>query len=72
MASFENLRITLCIGTDMTLDRLMEVPKMAALMLRDFEFQRVDKGREWVYQNHFTSVPHGWDCYVKKRGSRTE
>lgn len=46
---------------------LMEVPKMVALMLRDFDFERVDPGKEWEWRNNFTALPHGWDCYVKTR-----
>ena len=46
---------------------LMEVPKMAALMLRDFELERVEPGKEWEWRNNFTAVPHGWDCFVTKR-----
>ena len=46
---------------------LMEVPKMAARMLWDFDFERVYPGKEWEWRNTFTAVPHGCDCFVTKR-----
>lgn len=46
---------------------LIEVPKMAALMLRDFEFERVEPGKEWQWRNYLSADPHGWDCYVTRR-----
>ncbi|KAK5997496.1 Cytochrome P450 monooxygenase gsfF-like protein [Cladobotryum mycophilum] len=47
---------------------MMEVAKMAALMIRDFEIERADPNQEWKWHNNFSAVPYGWDCYVRRRG----
>lgn len=46
---------------------LLQVPKLAALMLRDFDFERVEPGKEWEWKNNLTAAPYGWDCYVTRR-----
>ncbi|MCJ1385975.1 hypothetical protein MMC17_009100 [Xylographa soralifera] len=45
----------------------LEISKVAAVMVRDYEIAQVQEGREWKWRSHFAVVPWGWDCWVKTR-----
>ncbi|MCJ1321857.1 hypothetical protein MMC15_007202 [Xylographa vitiligo] len=45
----------------------VEIGKVAAVMVRDYEIAQVDAGRAWMWRSHFSAVPWGWDCWVKTR-----
>lgn len=44
-----------------------ELNKVAATLLRDFDFELVDKDREWTYRSQFTVVQEGWPLKIYKR-----
>ena len=46
----------------------MELTKITATVLRDFEVRLVDRGREWEYHRTFIVPQGGWDCFVRRRG----
>jgi cytochrome P450 len=48
----------------------MEVSKTAALLVRDYDIKQVTEGQSWSYETHFTAVPYGWPCNVKRRSGR--
>ena len=45
----------------------LEIAKVAALMVRDYEITQVQEGTSWRFRSHFAAVPFGWDCWVKMR-----
>ena len=45
----------------------LEVSKVAATLVRDFDICQVDPTKKWQYEAHFTAVPYGWPCYIKPR-----
>ena len=45
----------------------IQLSKAAAMLTREFEFQQVEKGSSWTYENRFTVLVHDWSCYVRKR-----
>ncbi|MCJ1414106.1 hypothetical protein MMC32_000431 [Xylographa parallela] len=45
----------------------VEIGKVAAVMVRDYEIVQVQEGAEWLWRSHFSAVPWGWDCWVKTR-----
>lgn len=45
----------------------MEVSKTAAILIRDYDIRQVVESQTWSYESHFTAVPYGWPCYVKRR-----
>ncbi|KAI0906806.1 cytochrome P450 [Ustulina deusta] len=44
----------------------MEIPKLIATLLRDYDFQQVNEGQEWSYEATFGLLPYNWPVYVKK------
>ncbi|KAJ5682730.1 hypothetical protein N7462_005895 [Penicillium macrosclerotiorum] len=46
-----------------------EIGKLAATLIRDFEFEQVDPKKEWEWANHFTINPWGWPCNIRRRSS---
>ncbi|RDW63194.1 cytochrome P450 [Aspergillus mulundensis] len=44
-----------------------EISKLAATLLRDYEFEMVDPEKEWTFSNHFITTPWGWPCWVRRR-----
>jgi len=53
-----------CIGRNLA---LIEISKVTATVLRDFDIRQVNPGQSWKYESHFTAVPYGWPCYVTRR-----
>ncbi|KAL2277289.1 hypothetical protein FJTKL_00131 [Diaporthe vaccinii] len=45
----------------------IQMSKMAANLVRDYDFRQVNPEEEWEYKAYFTVVPHGWPVYVTKR-----
>lgn len=45
----------------------MELSKITASILRDYDLQMVDEKREWTWRANFTVVPHKWPILVKRR-----
>ncbi|KAL2817512.1 cytochrome P450 [Aspergillus cavernicola] len=44
-----------------------EINKLAATLIRDYEFERVDPKKEWSFKNHFITTPCDWPCRAKRR-----
>ncbi|KAK0617794.1 benzoate 4-monooxygenase cytochrome P450 [Bombardia bombarda] len=44
----------------------MEMSKIAATLVRDYDIHQVDGKQEWQWKAYFTVVPHTWPCYIKK------
>ncbi|KAJ2986631.1 hypothetical protein NUW58_g4933 [Xylaria curta] len=44
----------------------MEMPKLIATLLRDYEFKQVNEGQEWSYEATFGLLPYNWPVYVRK------
>jgi cytochrome P450 len=47
---------------------MLEVSKVAATLTRDFDIEQVEPGKAWSFESHFTAIPYGWPCCVKRRG----
>jgi cytochrome P450 len=45
----------------------LEISKTIAMLMRDYEIELVDPGKEWKYENYFTVAPHSWPCTVRRR-----
>ncbi len=45
----------------------LEVSKVAATLTRDFDIYQQDPKQRWRFETHFTAVPYGWPCMVKRR-----
>ncbi|KIW04443.1 uncharacterized protein PV09_04709 [Verruconis gallopava] len=45
----------------------LEVSKVAATLLRDFDVEQVTPGQSWTFETHFTAVPYNWPCRVRRR-----
>ncbi|MCJ1472767.1 hypothetical protein MMC13_001416 [Lambiella insularis] len=46
----------------------MEIGKVAALMVRDYEVSQVVEGAEWRFRSHLAATPWGWPCWLRVRG----
>jgi hypothetical protein len=45
----------------------MELLKMGATFVRDYNIRQVDENREWKWEAYFTTVPYDWPVFVEKR-----
>ncbi|KAI0127595.1 cytochrome P450 [Xylariales sp. AK1849] len=45
----------------------IQFSKVAATMVRDYDFKQVDPKKEWDWLAYFTCVPKDWPVYVSKR-----
>ncbi|KAK3331258.1 benzoate 4-monooxygenase cytochrome P450 [Apodospora peruviana] len=45
----------------------IELSKICATLVRDYDIRQVDPKHEWTWKAYFTVVPENWPCYVKKR-----
>ncbi|XMA20785.1 hypothetical protein WAI453_013576 [Rhynchosporium graminicola] len=45
----------------------MQISKIAASLVRDYDIRQVDPKNIWDYQANFTALTHSWPVYVKKR-----
>ncbi|KAK7991890.1 cytochrome p450 [Apiospora saccharicola] len=46
----------------------MQLSKITATIVRDYEVRQVVPGAEWKWLAWFTAVPHSWPVYITKRG----
>ncbi|KAB5536420.1 cytochrome P450 [Coniochaeta sp. 2T2.1] len=53
-----------CPGQNVT---KIELSKITATIVRDYDICQVDPGQEWKSKTYFTVVPHSWPCLIKKR-----
>ncbi|WXC50872.1 hypothetical protein QX201_010574 [Fusarium graminearum] len=44
----------------------IELAKMTATLVRDYNIQQVDPKQEWSWKAYFTVVPHSWHVLVEK------
>ncbi|KUI53743.1 Pisatin demethylase [Cytospora mali] len=42
----------------------IELSKLAAVLVRDYNIRQVDEAKEWEWKAYITVVPHSWDCYI--------
>jgi len=45
----------------------LEISKIAATLLRDFDNALVDPMQEWMWRSWFLPLPGGWPCYLTRR-----
>ncbi|MCJ1251932.1 hypothetical protein MMC30_009170 [Trapelia coarctata] len=45
----------------------LELNKITATLIRDFELRLAEPDREWRYHTLFISIQSGWPCYIKRR-----
>lgn len=45
----------------------IELSKITATIVRDYDIRQVDMNKEWKYKAYFTVVPHSWPCLIQKR-----
>lgn len=45
----------------------LEISKITATLLRDYDIEQVDPKQEWTYESWFVALPSNWPCYVKRR-----
>lgn len=44
----------------------IELSKITATLVRDYDIRLVDSSKQWRYKTYFTVVPEDWPVYVKK------
>ncbi|KAJ5721953.1 uncharacterized protein N7483_009887 [Penicillium malachiteum] len=49
-----------------------EITKLAATLIRDFDFELTDPKKEWEWTNNFTFVPWGWPCNIRRRSQAAD
>ncbi|EER40302.1 benzoate 4-monooxygenase cytochrome P450 [Histoplasma capsulatum H143] len=49
----------------------IELYKICAALVRDYNIRQVDPKQEWTWKAYFTVVPHNWPCIVEKRNKET-
>ncbi|KAI0148893.1 cytochrome P450 [Pestalotiopsis sp. NC0098] len=47
----------------------IQLSKIGATMMRDYEFQQVQPGKEWEWMAYFICVPKHWPVYITKRNA---
>lgn len=45
----------------------MQICKMAATLLRNYNIRQVNPKNQWRYQANFTALTHSWPVWVEKR-----
>jgi cytochrome P450 len=45
----------------------IELAKITATLVRDYNIRLVDPEKPWKWKAHFTTIPHDWPVYVEKR-----
>lgn len=48
----------------------MEVSKITATILRDYELRLAEPEKEWTWRANFSLSPHNWPVHIKKRPGR--
>ena len=44
----------------------IEISKMAATIVRDYNIQQVEQGQQWKHTAYFSATPHSWPVYIEK------
>lgn len=44
----------------------IELAKITATLVRDYDIALVDERREWMWKAYFTVVPHSWPVFVDR------
>ncbi|KAK3986012.1 benzoate 4-monooxygenase cytochrome P450 [Cladorrhinum sp. PSN332] len=44
----------------------IELSKICATLVRDYDIRQVDPKQEWTWKAYFTVVPENWPCYITK------
>ncbi|KAK0714043.1 benzoate 4-monooxygenase cytochrome P450 [Lasiosphaeria miniovina] len=44
----------------------IQMSKLAASLVRDYDVRQVNPGQEWSYEAYFNTLPHDWPVYVKR------
>ncbi|RAK96825.1 cytochrome P450 [Aspergillus ibericus CBS 121593] len=44
-----------------------EISKLTATIVRDYDIEQVDPKKPWSFETHFTAVPYGWPCWLRRR-----
>jgi hypothetical protein len=44
----------------------IELSKVAASIVRDYDIRQVDPNQAWSYEAYFNTLPHSWPVYVTK------
>ncbi|EWY79195.1 hypothetical protein FOYG_17623 [Fusarium oxysporum NRRL 32931] len=47
----------------------VQIFKMAATLLRDYDIMQVDPENQWQYQANFTALTHSWPVWIHKRNA---
>lgn len=47
----------------------MELSKITATMVRDYDIRLVNKSQQWSWKAYFTVVPHSWPVFIERRKS---
>lgn len=50
---------------------MVQILKVAATLVRDYDIRQVDPKNVWEYQANFTALAHSWPVYVQKRRDST-
>ncbi|KAK8007096.1 hypothetical protein PG989_001086 [Apiospora arundinis] len=53
-----------CVGQHLA---RIELSKILATIVRDYDIRQVDPKQEWTYYAYFTVVPRDWPVYIEKR-----
>ncbi|KAB5566561.1 benzoate 4-monooxygenase cytochrome P450 [Coniochaeta sp. 2T2.1] len=48
----------------------IELSKICAMLVRDYDIRQVDPEQEWTWKANFTVTPENWPCYVNKTKAR--
>lgn len=47
----------------------MQLFKIAASIVRDYDIRQADPKKEWKWAAHFTAIPYDWPVYIQKRNT---
>lgn len=50
----------------------MQIYKVAATLVRDYDIRQVDPDNVFQYQANFTALAHSWPVYLQKRGDASK
>jgi cytochrome P450 len=45
----------------------LQLAKVAATLVQDYDIRQANPGQEWQYGAYFTVLPHSWPVWVEKR-----
>lgn len=45
----------------------IEIAKICATIVRDYDVRQVDPGQDWKYEVYFDVCPYDWPVYMEKR-----